>query len=56
LMTAGPFTVTPTCGRDEDRDGRKLRLIERAGRSVGDALVAEGLARRWDGARRSWCG
>jgi endonuclease YncB( thermonuclease family) len=36
--------------------GRKLRVISRNGRSVADALVAEGLARRWDGARRSWCG
>jgi micrococcal nuclease len=42
--------------RDEDRYGRKLRTIERDGRSLGDVLVAEGLARPWDGARRSWCG
>jgi endonuclease YncB( thermonuclease family) len=36
--------------------GRKLRILVRNGRSLGDTLVAEGLARRWDGARRSWCG
>jgi len=56
LMNAGPFQVVRNDGRDEDRYGRKLRVIERAGRSVGAMLVAEGLARPWDGARRSWCG
>jgi endonuclease YncB( thermonuclease family) len=56
LMNAGPFEVVYTGGRDEDRYGRKLRLIERDGRSVGAILMAEGLARPWDGARRSWCG
>jgi endonuclease YncB( thermonuclease family) len=56
LINAGPFRVVHTGGRDEDRYGRKLRVIERQGRSVGDTLIAEGLARRWDGARRSWCG
>ena len=55
LMNAGPFRLVGG-GRDEDRYGRKLRVIERGGRSVGDTLIAEGLARRWDGARRSWCG
>jgi micrococcal nuclease len=55
LMNAGPFAVVRTGGRDEDIYGRKLRTIERAGRSLGDVLIAEGLARRWDGARRSWC-
>lgn len=55
LMNAGPFKVVRG-GRDVDRYGRKLRLIMRDGRSVGATLVAEGLARPWDGARRSWCG
>ena len=55
LINAGPFEVVPG-SRDEDRYGRKLRTIERNGRSLGDALIAEGLARPWDGARRSWCG
>ena len=55
LMNAGPFQLVAG-GRDEDRYGRKLRVIERGGRSLGDTLVAEGLARPWDGARRSWCG
>lgn len=54
LMNAGPFELAPT-GRDEDRYGRKLRVLVRRGRSLGDQLVAEGLARTWDGRRRPWC-
>jgi endonuclease YncB( thermonuclease family) len=56
LLNAGPFEVVPSGSRDVDRYGRKLRILERHGRSLGDILIAEGLARRWDGARRSWCG
>lgn len=56
LMNAGPFTVAATGDRDVDIYGRKLRLIMREGQSLGDILIVEGLARRWDGARRSWCG
>ena len=56
LINAGPFTLVQRGARDEDRYGRKLRVIERAGRSLAATLVAEGLARPWDGARRSWCG
>lgn len=55
LVNAGPFEVVYAGGRDEDVYGRKLRLFTRDGRSLGDMLIAEGLARRWDGARRSWC-
>lgn len=55
LLNAGPIALAPI-GRDTDRYGRKLRIVERHGRSLGDTLVAEGLARRWDGRRRSWCG
>ena len=56
LINAGPFTLSRRGARDADRYGRKLRVIERDGRSLAETLVAEGLARRWDGARRSWCG
>jgi hypothetical protein len=55
LINAGPIELVAS-GRDTDRYGRKLRVVTRHGRSLGDTLVAEGLARRWDGARRSWCG
>jgi micrococcal nuclease len=55
LLNEGPFEVRPIGSRDEDQYGRKLRVIERAGRSLGDQLVAEGLARTWTGRRQPWC-
>jgi endonuclease YncB( thermonuclease family) len=54
LLNAGPFSLTAGW-RDEDRYGRKLRTVTRDGRSIGEILVAERLARRWDGARHPWC-
>ena len=56
LLAAGPFELQPIPGRDEDRYGRKLRVVTRNGRSLGDRLVAEGLARTWTGRRQPWCG
>lgn len=56
LMNGGPVQMARYDSRDEDVYGRKLRVIARDGRSLGGILVAEGLARPWDGARRSWCG
>lgn len=55
LLNQGPVQILAIGSRDEDSYGRKLRVIERNGRSLGGILVAEGLARPWDGARRSWC-
>lgn len=54
LLNAGPFSLVAGV-RNEDPFGRKLRRVIRAGRSIGDRMVAEGLVRRWDGGRRSWC-
>lgn len=54
LINAGPFTLQ-SIGRDEDRYGRKLRIITRGGESLGSVLVEEGLARYYAGGRRSWC-
>jgi endonuclease YncB( thermonuclease family) len=54
LVNAGPFTLQ-SIGRDEDRYGRKLRILTRGGESLGAMLVAEGLARYYEGGRRSWC-
>lgn len=54
LLSAGPFELTPI-DRDEDVYGRKLRVVIRDGKSLGEQLVDEGLARRWTGSRRSWC-
>jgi endonuclease YncB( thermonuclease family) len=56
LLNQGPFELVRTGRRDRDRYGRKLRTLERSGRSLGAVLVAEGLARPWDGARHPWCG
>ncbi|QJX10014.1 thermonuclease family protein [Rhizobium brockwellii] len=54
ILNSGPLSFKTTA-RDEDRFGRKLRIVYRERRSVGDILVAEGLARKWEGSRRSWC-
>ena len=57
LLGDGGFALHPLAnGRDEDRYGRKLRIVTRDGRSIGDTLVAEGLARTWTGRREPWCG
>lgn len=55
LVNAGPFEIVQKGRRDTDKYGRKLRVLERHGQSLGDILIAEGLARRWDGTRHSWC-
>jgi endonuclease YncB( thermonuclease family) len=55
LLNAGPFVVRPTTGPDVDQYGRKLREVTRNGRSIGDTLVAEGVARPWRGSRLPWC-
>jgi micrococcal nuclease len=54
LLNAGPMTLA-AADRDTDKHGRKLRIVTRGGRSLGDVLVAEGLARRWTGRRQPWC-
>ncbi|RUX04297.1 thermonuclease family protein [Mesorhizobium sp. M2A.F.Ca.ET.037.01.1.1] len=54
LLNAGKFSLVAGW-RDEDRHGRKLRTVTRNGHSIGETLIAEGLARRWDGGRRNWC-
>ncbi|WP_292516666.1 thermonuclease family protein [Mesorhizobium sp.] len=54
LLNAGKFSLVAGW-RDEDQHGRKLRTVTRDGHSIGETLIAEGLARRWDGGRRGWC-
>jgi micrococcal nuclease len=54
LLNAGPVTLE-SAQRDTDRYGRALRIVTRNGQSLGATLVAEGLARRWEGSRRPWC-
>lgn len=55
LLNAGPFTLHTIGNRDTDRYGRELRVVIRNGRSLGDQLVAERLARTWTGRREPWC-
>ena len=55
LLNSGPFDLQQT-RRDTDRYGRKLRIVARHGRSIGDTLIAEGLARPYAGGPRAgWC-
>ncbi|MBO9696416.1 MAG: thermonuclease family protein [Sphingopyxis sp.] len=53
-LNEGAFSLE-RAARDSDRYGRKLRIVTRGGTSAGSVLVAEGLARPWEGARRPWC-
>jgi len=54
LVNSGEVTTAPI-DRDEDRYGRKLRIVKVDGRSVGQELVNAGLARWYRGGRRPWC-
>ncbi|WP_259672325.1 thermonuclease family protein [Rhizobium sp. NLR22b] len=54
LLNAGTFSLSAGL-RDEDKYGRKLRTVTRSGRSLGETLIDEKLARRWDGGRHPWC-
>lgn len=55
LLNEGTFALAISEWGDEDRYGRKLRLIVRQGASIGDRLVQEGLAHRWNGHKIPWC-
>lgn len=55
LLNSGRFQLMAWENRDEDKYGRKLRVVMRDGRSIGDQLVSEGLARTWTGRRQPWC-
>ena len=56
LLNAAPFELRPNPdGRDEDRYGRKLRVLARGGTSAVEALEAEGVAARWGGSEKAWC-
>lgn len=55
LLSEAPFSLEGYGSRDRDQYGRLLRVVYQNGRSVGQILVAEGLARPWQGRRRPWC-
>lgn len=52
LLNAGGFTLVAEW-RDTDRYGRKLRTVTRDDRSVGETLVEDGLAWRWNASERN---
>lgn len=55
LLNGGTVRIVKSGSRDEDRYGRKLRLVTVNGRPVGDILIEEGLAWPWEGRRHDWC-
>lgn len=56
LINAGALTIERgDSGRTKDRYGRTLGKVTVNGKDVGEVLIAEGLARRWDGKRHPWC-
>jgi len=55
LLREGEVEYVRVGNRERDRYGRLLRVVVRNGRSIGDQLVAEGLARTWSGRREPWC-
>ncbi|MQB43514.1 thermonuclease family protein [Rhizobium sp. ICMP 5592] len=54
LLNDGTFALSGSA-RGEDQNGGKFRIAMRAGRSIGDQLVSEGLARHWTGRAAAWC-
>lgn len=56
IVNSGTVEVRPSGARDVDKYGRKSRLVLVNGKSVGDTLIAEGLAWPWEGHRHAWCG
>lgn len=54
LLNEGAFSLEAG-SRETDKYGRTLRVITREGTSLGETLVAEGLAEEWKGYRSGWC-
>ena len=55
LLSSGTVTAFPA-DRNRDPNGRLLRNIKVDGRDAGETLIAEGLARKYGGRKRGWCG
>jgi len=54
LINAAARVETHAIGRT-DRYGRTVAHVSIDGRDLGEALIAEGLARPWRGQREAWC-
>ena len=52
LLAGGVVEINPD---KLDRYGRQLAEVAIAAGDVGEILIAENLARPWDGARHPWC-
>jgi endonuclease YncB( thermonuclease family) len=60
LLSQGPFTMAGRIDEARDRYGRDLRFVTRtradgSTQSIADEMRASGLARRYMGAKASWC-
>lgn len=55
LLNQGAFELREGGDRPVDIYGRQLLIVVRDGKSVGQQLVSEGLARSWTGHREPWC-
>ena len=56
LLNAGPFEMQAHRFHRIDNYGRELMDINRGGVSIGDQLIAEGLAHRYIMSKEGWCG
>jgi micrococcal nuclease len=54
-LNRGPFVMTAARRDERDQYGRELRILTRDGKSIGDALVAAGMAHDYRGKKLSWC-
>jgi micrococcal nuclease len=54
LRLAGVVELRPYV-RPVDRYGRTLAYVLVDGKDLGNEMVSRGLARKWEGRRRSWC-
>lgn len=55
MLNDGSFDMIAHRLQRQDRHGRDLMVLERNGESIGDRMIAEGLAHRYIGSKRSWC-
>ncbi|MCW5711240.1 hypothetical protein [Shinella sp.] len=55
ILNEGDVTLVAK-GEASGKAGAAPHLVLRGGQSVGQRLVAEGLARPWTGKHQSWCG